>query len=1029
MSLRFSLRFLVSLLAGLVLALGTTGCGDNIGCVFTTGCSNAAGAGGIGGSGMPATLPSDGLFISNANPVVDAIFPRGADVTASSPVVIVFSESMNIDSLGGAFEVIPIIANLEQPAVPLLESVLVGDGRVLVILPAVPLTTGAYSVRISNEDMASVATDLTGQSVGAAPGSSLGSLFTVSSTTPVEPRLLMTWPQEGDMGISDSTEVVTVFDAPVLPSSVSVNSFQVRVAGIAPALNPAPEILTFLANGSTVSDSRVFTWRSENAAGPGILARAASFELTLSPSGAPMLSLDTMGTVAETTTTGSITPFATPSGAALLSAPNDGIGLRNLTLGNAEELLLQVDLDGAAVNDFVDLFLFGNNTAVGAERQLIALRRQKQLSGAGPFATLSFSLAEMDLLQSSDPADPRFADGSLSIALRLRRGAISTPLRLLDTNPVQAGLQEVVLDVTAPRVVAFDYASLFGSIDPVSEMRDAVLSGTASEALRSVEVSLTLGAVTLSNGNLPDVVASTRGGSFVAAPVPLPGAGILTGGSASFTMIAYDRVFNASVMQSGSFTQYGAVDPGPFDNTQDVSVQVYDSQALTPLANARVILHSDVGGGSFPYLMEGLTDITGSLTLSPGDTPLGRLVTIERAGYDLVTFHGITSNRFSIALQQTGALSVSTLTGSISSDVAAVAAILPSQSMRLDDSRRPAQANSAFGTAPCIDNGGSLSCASFGPLGVRPGRRGAASLISGNFLLTDSNFSAGTLLRSFCLNVPTDFSPAIFGSFLEFEIPFLLELADATEQPIELSSLEFRADGTTGINLGMLDVDAGTTGAPRVSVETILPGIPGSVAVGMGLSFVGALPANRWNVRSAAPGAVTAGGFFGLSNSVDTDLFIRCELRDTLGNVAGARSRLSNLAGQAPVPGALIAGNVPQLLSPVGSTGGASYDITFAETILAASNESGLYAVNILDSQGRRWTIWTPDGAGDGVRTVRVPDLSASMATPLVDGQLLLELSSFSWEALDFDAGFLWTCIEREHDQFAFSAPVPLSQP
>src|SRR5262245_1756369 len=125
----------------------------------------------------------------------------------------------------------------------------------------------------------------------------------------------------------------------------------------------------------------------------------------------------------------------------------------------------------------------------------------------------------------------------------MQRGAVTTPVRLLDADFSVTGLQSALLDTVRPTLTGLGTSGTDkGNFR--SDLRDLALVGRANERIRAVEVSTTsLG----NNGILTPTVGSTTGGLFVAAPVLL---GTLTPAQLPlpFTAVIYDNALNSALV-------------------------------------------------------------------------------------------------------------------------------------------------------------------------------------------------------------------------------------------------------------------------------------------------------------------------------------------------------------------------------------------------------------------------------------------------------------------------------------------------
>jgi hypothetical protein len=1007
-------------LGGILVAAAATalvaGCSGNPTCVFTTGCVGGGGP----GQGAPAALPDAGVWIVDGAPTVETVLPAAFGVASTTPVVVVFSESVAPESvLGGAIELLPVdLAGFPLGPIPVTEQ-LVADGRMLLLIPQAALVPSDYVVQIAS---GAQITDYTGQLLNAAAGAELQS-FSVDTVDPVDPALVTLWPPAGTSRQNTQTEIVAVFDRAIDATTVTDAAFDVLVDGVPPTDDPAAQPLSLTVGGFPIQDTRVFTWRSVDVMGDFTsLGASATVDVTLSAAGAEILDLSA-GTVPTATsgfTTAAVDP---PADSVILSDPTDAIGIASLTPGPTE-LALQVDLVDGQPGDVLDVYLVGTSLDE-TDPQLIALSRSISLTGAAPITVVPVTLSDVDL--TSD-GSPRFADGFVSFAWRLRRGNDVSVVQVLDVDPDEDGIQDPLLDTVAPTIDELLVPGAGSTTSYLTDVRDITVVGRASEALASVEVTTDVG----DNGKQPRVMGVDADELFVAAPVP---AGMLGPGTVNYTVVGYDGAGNASLPVTGTLEQLGAVGPAVLVPGATIDVDVYDAQTLLPIAGALVVTHSDMGDGlNYPQVASGSTDSGGDVTLASAGAPaIGTILTVDAAGYDLFTFHDLRAARVSIPLHPIDAGGVTSVTGSVTSSSSQADLALPVSQLKLADSRRPTFADPTYPGQACVAGpfgSGGLTCP-YGPESIRPDRLGAQSFLAGNMLLTEAGFNAILFLTAFDLHVPVP--PVALGGLdtTAVDVPYLLAEATApvTALPVELPPTVLFGAFTTGIDLGNLDDDVATTGAPRVTVETLVPGVPGPVPVGLGLAFDQG--GSIWNVRSAIPGEVTAAGEFGLDPPiVDTDPFLRMELRDADGNVAGQRPRVSELPGL-PVPNVLFPANVPGLVTPPagGSSGGTSFDVVFTNAIQDAQAQEGLYRVVLTDGAGRAWRLWRPDlldAVGDML--VHVPDLSGAGGSTLLNGTVSVTLSTWSWGGLDPTA-FLWTDVEREHDYFSHAAPLTFSQP
>jgi hypothetical protein len=988
-------------------------CDDNVTCVFTDGCRD--GGGPIAEN--EAIRPVDGEWVQDGPPELDSVFPSGIQGHASTPIVLVFSESMQESSLSGAFEIVPMSGGPGGQPVAATQA-LVADGRLLVLLPTSPLAPGTFQVRLDDQ---ALVLDLTGEELEQEPGT-IGS-FTVTATPPAAPRLVTTFPADGATNQSDTPEIVVVFDRNLRPQSVTPASFDVRV-GSPPADPPndppAAPLMVSTASG-TRADTRVFLYRSVNVEGrPASLGTDTPVELRLT---AAIEDLEGDDLVADTITFRTL-PFLPPKEASLPSVPHDAIGLANLTAGNAEELEVEVELEVAAgSSDFVDLFLFGAQRSDERDPPLIALQRSKRLSGTSTILTRIEVGIQEDL---NVPGDVRFEDGAVSFAFRVRRGAVVSPLRLLDLDPDPDTIQDPLLDTLVPAVETLIGSS--GTDAFRSDLRGLSLAGTArgEERLRSVEVSTPLA----TNGALPPVVGASDEGLFLAAPVGLD---LLSGGTTSYDFVARDEALNAAPVASGTFTQLGAVGPAAFTPGDSIEVEVFDSRTLLPLAGCLVLVHSEEGGGAFPLAASGTTLATGRVVLQSSGASVGAIVTVACPEFDLFTLHGVPSTRLSVPLVRTSQPTALASGEVLSTDAAAVS-FLPGMDRRYDDSRRSVELPRGFAGGGCPPaSQGVLTCP-FGPEAIADGRLGARSFLAGVFLQTEAAFNPSQFLQAFVLSLPL--APAGPGALQPstLEVPqLLIDPGSPAEDDVQATPpFLFRVDGASGVDLLDLRDDPDTpeaVGAPFVSVDALVPGLPGSIGVGNGLAFDQG--GGDWRILGALAGAITAGGSLGRDGVVEGDPFVRVEVIDGPGNAAGARPRIpAILAGGAMPEFRALA--VPTQLEPPPSaqTGDEAFTLRLTHAIDDSQVQPGrgLYRVLLRDAAGRRWSLWRFDPPGTDPVEIRVVDVGEAGGAGLMDGTLTSSVSAYAWGTLSA-TNFLWSDVERLFELFSRAAPVSFTKP
>jgi hypothetical protein len=256
----------------------------------------------------------------------------------------------------------------------------------------------------------------------------------------------------------------------------------------------------------------------------------------------------------------------------------------------------------------------------------------------------------------------------------------------------------------------------------------------------------------------------------------------------------------------------------------------------------------------------------------------------------------------------------------------------------------------------------------------------------------------------------------------------LIDAATPAEEVAQaLPPFTFVVAAGSGVNLLDLADDLATTGAPFATVETLVPGLSGAIAVSQALAFDQG--ADRWTIRAAQPGAITAAGSLGSDGIVETDPFVRVEVVDLDGNAAGVRPRLSAiLAGGAAPEFRALAAPTQLAPAPASATGGQAFTVLLAHAIGDDRTEPGLYRVELRDEAGRGWTLWRFDQAGTADVQVRVVDSADAGGVGLDDGILVSSVAAFAWSSL-VPADFLWTDVEREFELFSRTEQISFAKP
>jgi hypothetical protein len=1016
------LRSAAPRLAGFVFLLGGLlgGC-DNPACIFSSdGCTGATG-GTLGENA--ATFPADGEWISPAKPSVLGFFPSAGSigVDGHSPIVFVFSESMSPlngapeggDDLASAFE----LTTTTGVPLPFSDAALTGDGRVLALTTSIPLPADStFSILLKAD---AVVVDRTGQELQVPLNGVFGSFATPVVARPT-PSVVATWPQDNATGQSQTSEIVVVFDRPMQVSTVDTSSFAVTVGGVPPPSNPVPHVVPLGSGG----EARVFAWRSVDGRGlPVELGPSADVRVTLSPLGHQIK--DTDGGILDAQNFEFTTAdFPAPVSAAITSVPTDAIGIDQIS--GPADLAVQVNLAGTLAGDTLVLTMIGGSPGVAVDPPLIAIQREVPLGAPSPSFTMTAD--EIDLLASSSPVKARLADGTIGFAFQIRRGLTTSPVRMLDVDTTQDGVQSPLLDTTPPHVVGLGAAGT-SLVTLRSDLTDVAIFGRANERLTKALVTTALGDNEITPGVVPPVVGSDDLGTFIAAPVRL-GVVAPTDLPLDFTLTIYDRAMNSGVAQSSvsdttdGFRQLGASGPGTPLPGGNVTVEVFDATTFAPVTGAEVYVHQErLGSVAAVNTVPVMTGAGGLATLAAASTGT-TIVTVRKTGYELFTFQGVPTSRLGIPLSPLSP------PGSATGTVGPVFYVRGERSQHLHAERDGlAQPRDGGRAVPGRElHRGRRSLELRMPVRADPRPAGAPrSPDRGHGAVPDE---PRVLLRA---DLPEDRVARAAGAGR----PRRRDQRHERPGPVPPRRRHDRPRGAPDRRSGPDAVD-GRLAEPRRRADRHdrgrEPGLSAAVTLGQGVVFDDSPPAGSWIVRAAYPGNADgiqdfSGDRLGklvIDGTIEADLFLGVSVADAAGNRADARPRFSALTGILVPPATPVLPATP--ITP--NAGGQALDLTFPDVLPDSVSPPGrgVYRVRLEDSAGARWTVYVADpsdSAGPNV-VVRLPELGGVF--PLASGSAECRISGWSVPGLDL-ARFLWTDLARDHEVSFHSAAQTVSLP
>ena len=1018
-------------LAGL-LTVGLSACEDPS-CVFSPGgCQPGDQTAALGAK---AALPQEGALVRDEAPSLVQVGPIGAGLAATTPIALFFSESVSAEDALEAF-VLERVSQFGAPPLP-LTATSIAQGRGLLLTPLTALPEGeTFDLVYVGGDFELL--DLTGQALDE-PTGSVVLQFSVGFDDPLVPEIIAVWPQDDADDESQTSEIVAIFDRPMNTASFAdPAAWTVTVAGDPPAFDAEPQAVTVGSFGVGVPDTRAWSWVSRDADGElSPLGGDVEVVLGLSPDGAELEGQDG-SQLPENTFRFRTAPIAPPSGAVLASQPDDAIGIANLTAGGADELAVDVELTGAQEGDFVEVLLFG--TELGEDPEFVAVARQTSLSGPGPFDTVTLGLDVLELVAVADPLQAELADGPLFLGFALRRGSITSPVRLLDLDPNLDGVQTPLLDTTAPTLA--ELGGVDATIGPLvfaSDTRDLALWGRASEELRAVLVTSSLGDNAGGSSEPPQVVGAASDGGFLARPVPL---GLLDPAQQGlgFDVILYDRALNPSAEPiSATFTQHGTVGPDPLapgGSGSPIAVEVVDAVTLVAIDDARVSSFADAGdGSSFPFISVDTTGSGGQYEVtSHAAGQAGTILCVEADGYDTFVFHELPAARVSVPLlPATG--TVGTASGSVAAGSALAELTLPQSDVVGSDARAAAFDPKLVEAGACVPDFGGLLACPLGPYSATLGRPGALAAFAADFALPLALFSPPLFLRGADLAVgttPVDGDPA--PTALLIETLFTEPGVDQSELPLDGPAPALSGAFTTGFDFPGAVSSAPYPTAPRVVVDATLPALPGPAVLGLGIAYE--VGPTDWLVRTAYPGGFVDG--LDALGALDDVLHVSVELEDGAGNVSAIRYNATQLAA---FTDKLFPASIPEITFPAegASTGAASFSVVLANTLLddlfvvldpGNVNGSGVYRVRVVDDAGQAFELLRPDVDDDVSATValRLPDLSLAGGTPPAAGPATLRASSFAFQGFRPDA-FAFSDLARVRHFSARTGPRSASIP
>ncbi len=940
--------------------------------------------------------PAAPLFVSAAPELPDAL-PR-------TPIFVQFSESLDPDSLDNAFVLVDVFGGIPIPTQPFL----VGDGRVVVLFPLTGTLSGGRQYQLAwNADQK--IRDLNGQPFVA--NFDLPILdFSVSADPTIEPRVIFSYPNDFSTTDSDTSEIVIGFDRPMDRSTIDDNSFLVTVDGLDPALDPAPAPLSPAGIPGVGDQTQIWRWRPIDGAGRVRSYGAdADVVVQLSPASAPILSED--GDALPLTESMFHTlEFSAPTGFQKVagSMPLDGFGRADVFGSGAP--LLEVTLDQPALSGLVaEVYMFGTSPSNDSLQR--ALVRSIDVTEGSTLLTIT-----SEALGLTDGAgNAQYADGEISFSVLLRRSALRTGVRILDGDPSSPEIDSAFFDTTAPTLLGLGSDGM--GIDSFSSrLGDFVAVGRADEPISFAFVDA--GGAGTNGGSVMDPpqtaftrVDGTDGEAvFVCSPVVVgqldPNAAPL-----DYEITVYDRVLNASTVSAiGTFEQRGIVGPGAAPTGGTVRVRVLNALSLEPINGAQVFSHQE-SGGAVTFVGTATSGGDGRASV-PGAAMDDTLISVDAAGFDLVTFHGVPRDAIDILVTPSGVADA----GSSGQVLAAIqGAPSLAQTNVVADSRAIRDVRLAD-VDMCGPNGDAtqIQC-DFGAIRIRPDALGGATLLGTNEALPQVGFNPAFYLQAFALAAPLPAVPAGDQDLgVDLDIGTGLNLALMDDQPLAVTPQVLNIGGLT--NLGTLD------GAPMTTVEAEATGIDTSLIVGRAASY--ALTPTTWTLLGAAAGLAGPAGPLVTRGAINPDLHLRSAVKDAAGNEVAARPLLSAAGGiLAPI-------DVPRILSPGpgGNSGGAAFNLTVSDTLLDSTGVDGVVKVVLSDSEGRQWEIFgldTSDVAGNYL--LSVPDLASNGGSALEDGALTAEVTLYGGP---FDRGhFLYSELEVRHTLFGYAAPITFQQP